>query len=192
MLCCFDVSAGTPSPSQTASNSGTPSQTPSNQVATFQASGNTVVVLRGGSGAATADNVAVPLFLDEIAIDPEQASGPVTTVPIRTAASGAHFGCVGAFATGTPDELFPSNTVDGTAIIFPCNAHTVGQTVPAAGGNSGRIVAVVFANGTVDTRTRVTGWTTGGNQRGYFRSVASTNLWSGIYVMGYQGGGGAC
>ena len=115
---------------------------------------------------------------------------PVTITPIRAAASGANFACVASYYNTAANESQPTLTADGMALLFGCNAWAVGQVVPASGGSAGRIVAVVHPNGTVDTRTRATNWMTGGNQRGFFRTVASTSLADGIYVGGTQGGGG--
>lgn len=132
--------------------------------------------------------------MDEIISDGSGgvAGALVGSLAVRTAASGPNAGCAASFyVTATPDESYPTTTADGGAMIFLCNAWAVGAVVPAAGGNAGRIVAVVLPDGTIDTRTRAAGWTTGGNQRGYFRAVASASLAAGIYVAGTPGGGGA-
>jgi hypothetical protein len=157
--------------------------------AAWQASG-TVILLRGGNGSVFADNVAVPLVLDEYLSSPQggwPAGTLVRSQAVRTATSGNDLACVASFYTAMPDESYPANTADGSAMIFPCNAWAVGVAVPVTGGNAGRIIGVVLPNGTVDTRTRAASWTTSGNQRGYFRTVGSASLAQGIYVGGTQG-----
>jgi hypothetical protein len=188
------TSSTTASPSSTASSTGTATVTSSNQVALFQRS-DTVLVLRGGDGGLYAENVGVPLFVDELIADGSGGTGSsavVNTVAVRTATSGNNLGCVASYyVTATPDESYPTLTADGSAMIFPCNSWAVNVTVPAAGGSAGRVVGVLGANGLVNTSTRAVNWMTSGNQRGFFRTVAAASLAAGIYVGGTQGGGGA-
>lgn len=187
--------------SVSASPTASASATPSPAVAAFQPAG-TVLLLRGGDGSAAlaVDGVGVPLTLEEHVSDGSRPPGGSTLVgltPLPTAAppasAGGGYACTASYwATGLPpDESFPSLTADGAAVLVPCNAWAVGVAVPAAGGDAGRVVAVVGGDGGVDTTTRATGWLTGGNQRGFFRTAAAASLSQGIYVGGYQGGGGA-
>ena len=112
----------------------------------------------GGSGSSTsADNTAVPLFVDEYSTT---TGSLVSTVAIPTGASGFNARCVLSYwgtsgSTTASDEGLPSTTADGTALLFPCNDAAL-ASVPNSGTN--RVVGVVYANGTVDTRTRITNW----------------------------------
>ena len=114
-----------------------------------------VLVLRGGQGTTSvADNIAQALFLDEVAADGSQTLWNSIAVRITTSATAGSRCVLSSMSATAPDEGLLTTTVDGTAATWLCNDAAAGSSPPNAG--TYRVVGVVFANGTVDTRTRIT------------------------------------
>ena len=88
-------------------------QTPSPLGVTLRFRPESLVVLRGGSGAAALSNLAQPLTLVEYS-----TSGEVLgTVPVPQATSGRNNRCLGTWYSGLQTELFIQRSFDGASAM---------------------------------------------------------------------------
>jgi hypothetical protein len=139
-----------------------------------------IVVYRVGDGTAALANTGNAVFLDEYT----PTGTLVQSIPMPTVTSGANHRLV-ASGTATSEGLI-SRSADGAYVVLT----GYDSAIPAGSSLSGtasatvpRTVGRVNANGTVDTTTALTDFSTGNNPRG----VAS-NDGSSFYVTGGAGG----
>ena len=168
--------SATPRPSPSSSRSPVP--------ATQRFAPGSLLLLRAGNGsAAVSTSYAAPLWLDEI----DATSGALLrSIPVPTAASGAHLGCTRE--AGRALSLTLSS--DGSLALFTCLDAPVGAydpaNTPAQTAPYKRVVARVGADGSVDTSTYLS-WspfTTSFPSTGAFAAGAASKT-SPMYVAGY-------
>ena len=67
---------------------------------------------------------------------------------------GSNFRCVLSYASaGYQTEGFMQRSFDGSVLVFPCNDLSPGVAVPP--NITGRVIAILRADGTIDTSTRI-------------------------------------
>ena len=170
-------------PSTSSTPSPTPSSSPSPSTGSISFSPASLIVLRIGNGSAVFSGTAVaaPLFLDELT---PQTGAVIRSIPLPTAAATVngltHYACT-LPAAPTPGAL--SRSADGQYIHLPCLDAPVGAPSPFSQPSYGpaykRVIAVISADGRVDTSTLLP-W-----------SPFSTTGTYGVYSVASVGGGGA-
>ena len=134
-----------------------------------------LLVLRGGTPGGSLTAVAQPLALVEYT----PTGGVVSTINVPTMSWGPNFRCSLSYATsGYQSEGLMQRSADGTAVVFGCSDMTVGAAVPL--NITGRVIAVLRADGVLDTSTRVTSAFRDSTSATLFRTVATvdgTQFW---------------
>jgi len=131
-----------------------------------------VVIYRVGDGSAALGSAATPVFLDEYT----QAGVFVQTIALPTAVSGANRRLT---ASGTStSEGFVSRSGNDQYLVFAGYDAAVGTAAitGSTGSAINRVIARVAANGTVDTSTALTDFSSTGNPRAAY-SLDGTNVW---------------
>src|SRR5688500_4424962 len=132
-----------------------------------------IVVYRVGTGAAALTNASTAVFLDEYT----PAGVLVQSIALPTADSGAHH-TLTASGTSTAEGLM-TLSLDGQYLMLTDYDTAPGVTASVNGSSSAtvnRVVGRVAADGTIDTTTALSDFSTGASPRG----VVSTNgndLW---------------
>ena len=149
---------------------------------------SSLLIVRAGDGVATYTTNYAALFIDEV----NPAAGTVVqSIPLPTVTVGSNYRCVAPFNATTPTEAIPTLTYDGTAVLVACSDAQLGFGWSWTPPSGGRVVAVVTADGRVNTATHVLGWNGAGGTPsgpGYFRSATAYNLSGPVYLVGYQAG----
>src|SRR6185436_4935858 len=131
-----------------------------------------IVVYRVGDGAAALGSAATPVFLDEYT----PAGAFVQTIALPTAVSGANRRLTASGSSTS--EGFVSRSGNDQYLVFTGYDAAVGTAAitGSTGSAINRVIARVAANGTVDTSTALTDFSSGGNPRSAY-SLDGTNVW---------------
>ncbi|MEY4926739.1 MAG: hypothetical protein RI894_1175, partial [Bacteroidota bacterium] len=147
-----------------------------------------IVIARVGDGAAPLNNAAQAVFLDEYTV----GGGTLTlaqSIPMPVATSGGN----APFATSgnSTSEAALQLSVDGTKLVMAGYAATPGTANTQSFGASDRVIALISADGTIDTKTGITTGTgyTNMAMRGA-ATVDGTAFWGSGGAAGGGGGGG--
>ena len=131
-----------------------------------------VVVYRAGDGASALSSNATAVFLDEYT----PAGVLVQSIALPTSVSGANRRLT---ASGTStSEGFVSRSGNDQYLVFAGYDAAVGTAgiTGSSGGTTNRVIALVAANGSVNTSTALTDFASGGNPRSAY-SLDGTNAW---------------
>ncbi len=144
-----------------------------------------IVVARIGDGVLGLNTAAQPVFLEEYSYNSSGGLALVQTITMPTSASGnnAPFGVSG----NSTSEAGLQNTTDGTKLLMPGYAVTPTTANTQTFGSSNRVIAVISANGTIDTQSGITTGT--GYTNMSIRSAASIDG-TAFWCSGGTGGGG--
>lgn len=134
------------------------------------------VAVRAGDGTAALVNTGNAVFLDEIT----PTGTPVRSLPLPTTASGNQRQCI-LSGTATSEGMI-TRSEDGTKLVLGCYGRDLGGTGSLASTTAAavnRVVALIGADGSIDTSTALADAHSGNN----FRSVASQDG-SSFYTAG--------
>lgn len=159
----LNVTYALPSPSPTPVATPTSAQTPTPLPSTRRFASNSILVLRGGSGATLATNVAYAGVLAEYT--PSGAVLSNITLPNVTA--GAAYRCMFTWTADVVPQFFIQRSWDALAVTIPCSNGTTSTFSTLRG------VSVLRPNGTVDTVARVSNMFNAGGLAATYRTVAS-------------------
>jgi hypothetical protein len=162
--------SGTPSATLTASNTGTarptPSMTATKKLNAFQP--DSLLLVRVGSTAGTTGTnpgMALPVFVDELQPGVANQTGPMQTLALPPAdPDDVSSACTLSYGLTSSwlyeQEGMPQLALDGRSVVLPCYGTSAGSTLVYT---DSRTVAVVRADGTVDTTTSFINMAASGN-----------------------------
>jgi hypothetical protein len=168
---------GVPSEPPSPSAGATPTATP--WTARFRP--NMMIALRGGNTTAaftpTVNLRLLPLFIDVIDTAPGAAVRVVDTiaVPPQADASTGNNGCTLAWQnSGYQQEGFMQRSWDGSVVTWACHTINPGLAQP---NNivTPRTIAILRADGSIDTRTTISDAYNGGTGFSFLRAVATVD-----------------